>query len=122
MNAGSARPQSRTGSVTAPGTQSVWELAWPSMALFALHALVGLVDLVFVASLGTQAVASVGVASQLHFFLFGLMSAITTGTVALVARESGAGYPERRCAEVTEDQHIIQDDIARMHRDQRLHV
>ncbi len=77
--------------MSAPGTQSVWELAWPSMALFALHALVGLVDLVFVASLGTQAVASVGVASQLHFFLFGLMSAITTGTVALVARESGAG-------------------------------
>ena len=46
--------------------------------------------MIFVGSLGTQAVASVGVASQLHFFVFGLLSAVTTGTVALVARETGA--------------------------------
>ena len=85
------RTPGRTDPTNAPGTQSVWELAWPSMALFALHALVGVVDLVFVGSLGTQAVASVGVASQLHFFLFGLMAAVTTGTVALVARASGVG-------------------------------
>ncbi len=69
----------------------VWELAWPSVALFALHALVGVVDFVFVSSLGTEAIAAVGVASQLHFFLFALFQAVTTGTVAVVARESGAG-------------------------------
>jgi putative MATE family efflux protein len=69
----------------------VWSLAWPSMALYALHALVGIVDFAFVASLGSQAVAAVGVAMQIHFFVFAVLAAITTGTLAVVARESGAG-------------------------------
>ena len=73
----------------------VWSLAWPTMALFSLHALVGVVDMVFVSSLGTQAVAAVGVASQIHFFTFAVLAAVTTGTVAVVARESGAGRPEQ---------------------------
>jgi putative MATE family efflux protein len=76
---------------TEPG---VWDLAWPSISVFALHALVGIVDLAFVASLGTEAVAAVGVASQIHFFVFALMAAVTTGSVAVVAREIGAGRPE----------------------------
>jgi putative MATE family efflux protein len=69
----------------------VWELAWPSMALYALHALVSVVDLAFVSALGTQAVAAVGVAMQIHFVVFALIAAVTTGTVAVVARETGAG-------------------------------
>ncbi|MGH0031782.1 MAG: MATE family efflux transporter [Myxococcota bacterium] len=69
----------------------VWELAWPSMAMFGLHSLVGVVDFVFVSSLGTQAIAAVGVAHQLHFFVFAALGAVTTGTVAVVAREWGAG-------------------------------
>ena len=72
----------------------VWSLAWPTMTLFALYALVGVVDLVFVSSLGTQAVAAVGVASQIHFFAFAVLAAVTTGTVAVVARESGATRTE----------------------------
>jgi putative MATE family efflux protein len=75
----------------APPTFGVWELAWPSMALYALHALVGLVDFAFVSALGTEAIAAVGVAMQIHFFVFGLLAAITTGTVAVVAREVGGG-------------------------------
>jgi putative MATE family efflux protein len=74
--------------------QGVWDLAWPSISVFALHALVGIIDLAFVASLGTEAVAAVGVASQIHFFVFALMAAVTTGSVAVVAREVGAGRPE----------------------------
>ena len=69
----------------------VWQLAWPSMTLFGLHALVGVVDLVFVSSLGTQAVAAVGAAVQIHFMVFALLAAVSTGTVALVARATGAG-------------------------------
>jgi putative MATE family efflux protein len=76
----------------APPTFGVWELAWPSMALYALHALVGLVDFAFVATLGTGAIAAVGVAMQIHFFVFGLLAAITTGTLAVVAREVGGGH------------------------------
>jgi len=69
----------------------IWELAWPSMALFGLHALVGVVDFVFVGSLGESAIASVGVAAQIHFVVFAVLSAVTTGTVAMVARSTGAG-------------------------------
>jgi putative MATE family efflux protein len=76
-----------------PPQQGVWELAWPSISLYALHALVGIVDFAFVSSLGTEAVAAVGVAMQIHFFVFALMAAVTTGTVAVVAREMGAGRP-----------------------------
>jgi len=73
------------------GPLGVWALAWPSMTMFALNSLVGVVDFVFVSSLGTGAVAGVGVALQMHFLVFALLSAVTTGTVAVVAREAGAG-------------------------------
>ncbi len=74
----------------------VWELAWPSTSLFALQALVGLVDFAFVAALGGEAVAAVGVAMQIHFLAWAVLTAVTTGSVAIVAREAGAG----RLAEV----------------------
>ncbi len=74
-----------------PRTLGVWELAWPSMTLFALQSLVGLVDFVFVGSLGRNAVAGVGVASQIFFFLFAVLAMVTTGGLAVVARDWGAG-------------------------------
>jgi len=72
----------------------VWAIAWPTMTLFALHAMVGIVDFVFVASLGTGAVAAVGVAHQMHFLAFALLNAVTAGTTAVVAREWGRGERE----------------------------
>ena len=72
-------------------TPSVWDLAWPAMTTYALHSMVGVVDFLFVSRLGTESVAAVGVAVQIHFFVFGALSAITTGTVAVVAREWGRG-------------------------------
>ncbi len=80
------------GSSRAPRL-SVWTLAWPSMTLFALQSLVGVVDFLFVSSLGTHAIAGVGVAVQIQFLTFGLLEAVTTGTVALIAREIGSGRP-----------------------------
>lgn len=74
-----------------PGFRSVWQLAWPSITTFALQSAVGLVDLVFVAHLGAEIVAGVGIASQLLFAAFSLIAAVTTGTVALVSRAIGAG-------------------------------
>jgi putative MATE family efflux protein len=63
------------------------------MTLFALQSLVGVVDFIFVGSLGTQAIAGVGVAVQIQFLTFGLLEAVTTGTVAAIAREIGGGRP-----------------------------
>ena len=54
----------------------------------------GVVDFVFVGSLGGTAIAAVGVASQIHFIVFAVLSAVTTGTVAMVARSTGAGEQE----------------------------
>ena len=84
-------PQGDGFATPAPPDLGVWELAWPSMALYALHALVGVVDFAFVASQGSEAVAAVGVAMQLHFFVFAVLAAVTTGTLAVVAREVGGG-------------------------------
>lgn len=69
--------------------QGIWQLAWPTITLFATQALLGIVDLLFVASLGSEAVAAVGVATQVNFFAFALLAAVTGGTVAVVAREWG---------------------------------
>ena len=91
MTAPPAEGPSRPGA--RPSPLSVWTLAWPSMTLFALQSLVGVVDFMFVASLGTQAIAGVGVAVQIQFLTFGLLEAVTTGTVALIAREMGSGRP-----------------------------
>ncbi len=77
----------------------VWELSWPTMTAFSLQAVVGLVDMLFVAQLGTDAVAAVGVGGQTHFLTFAFITAVTTGTVALVARSSGA-RDERETAQV----------------------
>jgi putative MATE family efflux protein len=61
------------------------------MVSFALQSAVGLVDFLFVASLGSEAVAAVGIAHQFYFAQFAVLSAVTTGSVALVARATGAG-------------------------------
>jgi putative MATE family efflux protein len=63
------------------------------MTSFALHAVVGFVDMLFVAQLGSEPVAGVGLASQVFMLSFALIGGVTTGTVALVARSSGAGDP-----------------------------
>jgi putative MATE family efflux protein len=89
--AGAAEAEPSDDRTASAPTFGVWELAWPSMTLYALHALVGLVDFAFVATLGTEAIAAVGVAMQIHFFVFGLLAAVTTGTLAVVAREVGGG-------------------------------
>jgi putative MATE family efflux protein len=61
------------------------------MLSFGLHTVVGFVDMWIVSALGTRAVAGVGLAHQIHFALFAVLAAVSTGTVALVARFVGAG-------------------------------
>jgi putative MATE family efflux protein len=74
-----------------PTAGRVWPLAWPTMLSMALNSSVGLVDFLIVGQLGAESLAAAGVAHQLHFMLFGVMAAVTTGTVALVARACGGG-------------------------------
>jgi putative MATE family efflux protein len=88
IEAGAALARRAAGGGKRPG---IWQLAWPSMASFGLQSLVHLVDFVIVGSLGTEAVAAVGVAAQFFNVLFAVLAAVTTGTVALIARAAGAG-------------------------------
>lgn len=73
------------------GIRSIWALSWPAIATFGLESLVGLVDTVMVGYLGAASVAGVGVATQVFYGVNVVMMAISTGTIALVARHIGAG-------------------------------
>lgn len=84
------------GSATAaPGSDGderpgIWELAWPSILTNLLFAMVGIVSIKVVASLGPAAAAAVTVGNQIFFTLQAIMMAVSVGTTALVARAWGA--------------------------------
>ena len=80
-----------TEALPQPTAERVWPLAWPTMLAMALNSSVGIVDFLIVGQLGAEPLAAAGVAHQLHFALFAVMSSVTTGTVALVARACGGG-------------------------------
>ncbi len=71
----------------------VWSLAWPVIVTMLSESLVGLVDMLMVARLGAASVAAVGVGTQLLNAVSVTMTAVATGTLALVARHIGARHP-----------------------------
>ncbi len=71
----------------------IWNLAWPVIVTLLLESLVGLVDTLMVGRLGSQAVAAVGVGAQVLSSVSIAMTAVGTGTLALVARHIGAREP-----------------------------
>lgn len=75
----------------ARGIPGIWQLAWPSILANLLHALVGIVDIKIVGSLGAPAVAAVTTGNRIFFILQALLMAVTAGTTALVARAWGGG-------------------------------
>jgi len=68
----------------------IWALAWPVIITFLLESLVGLIDTLMVGRLGAEAVAAVGVGAQILSAVSVAMTAVGTGTLALVARHVGA--------------------------------
>lgn len=76
---------------TAASPRSVWALAWPVTLAMLSESLVGLVDMLMVARLGATAVAAVGTGGQILSAAMVTMTAVGTGTMALVARHVGAG-------------------------------
>jgi putative MATE family efflux protein len=76
---------------------TIWSLAWPVIVTFLLESLVGLIDTLMVGRLGAAAVAAVGVGTQILSAVSVVMTAVGTGTLALVARHIGAR--QRRAAE-----------------------
>src|SRR5262245_3105532 len=68
----------------------VLALAWPVIAQNLLETLLGIVDTLLVAGLGTAAIAGVGSALQIMFFLLAALAALSVGSSILVAQSVGA--------------------------------
>ena len=83
----------------------MWWLAWPVIVNLLSEATVGLADTLMVGRLGADAVAAVGVGTQVLGSVTVVTTAVCTGTVALVARHVGAG--ESRQARHVAGQSIV---------------
>jgi len=66
-------------------------IAWPAMAERAFAAFSGMLTMMMVGSLGSWAIASIGLAMLPRFLMFTILVALNVGTTALVARSRGAG-------------------------------
>lgn len=71
--------------------RSLYALAWPAFAENVLQTALGVVSLLLVGQLGTEAVAAVGLANQIYFLAVTILMGWSIGTTALVARQTGAG-------------------------------
>ena len=65
-------------------------LAWPVIGQNLLETLLGIVDTLLVAGLGIAAIAGVGSALQIMFFVLAALSAVSVGSSILVAQAVGA--------------------------------
>ncbi len=73
-------------------TARVWALAWPAILTNLLQSAVGFVGAAVVSrQLGTSAISATGVGGRIFFTQQVVLMAVTTGTMALVARAWGAG-------------------------------
>ncbi|HEU4760309.1 MAG TPA: MATE family efflux transporter, partial [Dehalococcoidia bacterium] len=76
-------------------TRSVFRLAWPVVVQQVSFSMVQLVDTFLVGHLGEDALAGVRLAGQIFWFSQAGMVAVGVGATAVVARNVGAGQPER---------------------------
>jgi len=75
--------------------REILSLAWPVIIANFLQVLATTIDLVMVGRIGVAEVAAVGVGGNLVFFTFTVMIGVTSGTIALVARATGARRPRQ---------------------------
>lgn len=73
----------------------VFNLAWPVISENFLQTMLGIVDTIMVARLGPGALAGVGSAIQIMFFIISALSATSVGSSVLVAQSVGAQDYER---------------------------
>src|SRR3989304_2823959 len=69
-------------------------LAAPMLVSAVLQNAQSLIDLFWVGSLGSHAVAAVAMSGTILMMLFPMLMGVSTGTIALVARAVGAGRGE----------------------------
>ena len=64
-------------------------IAWPSAMEAILISLIGAVDMMMVGSIGTNAIAAVGITTQPKFLMMSLVLALNVGTTVIVSRRKG---------------------------------
>ena len=74
-------------------TENHWveavQIAWPAVLESFFLAMAGVIDTIMIASIGTYAVAAVGLTSQPKFLMLSIFIAISVAVSALVARRKG---------------------------------
>jgi putative MATE family efflux protein len=78
-----------------PASLGVWELAWPTIVSFGAQTMVRFADFAMVGSLGKEALAAVGLGSQVYWLVQAVAMLVPTGLAAVLARAIGAGDMER---------------------------
>jgi putative MATE family efflux protein len=78
-----------------PLRRAVFLLAVPMVLELVLESTFAVVDIYFVAQLGSSAVATVGLTESLLFLLYAIAMGLSMGVTALVARRIGEGKPEQ---------------------------
>ena len=74
---------------------AIFTLAWPTMLEQLTQTAVQYIDTAMVGSLGTTATAAVGATSTVNWMIGSIVSAAGTGFLAFIARQFGAGRPDR---------------------------
>ena len=74
---------------------AVFSLAWPTMLEQLTQTAVQYIDTAMVGSLGTEATAAVGATGTVNWMIGSIVSAVGTGFLAFIARQFGAGQPEK---------------------------
>ncbi|MBA4371729.1 MAG: MATE family efflux transporter [Thermodesulfovibrio sp.] len=69
----------------------IWQMSWPMLGIMVFNFFVGLADVYVAGLLGPEIQAAVGFVTQIYFFIIIVANAIATGTLALIARDVGAG-------------------------------
>ncbi len=69
--------------------KNVFQLAWPAVITMLLQMVVGIADIAMVGRLGAEELAAVGLGRQLTFIFYGVISGVSVGTTALIARYIG---------------------------------
>jgi putative MATE family efflux protein len=89
-----------TGTLSVPASatklrKQIFSLAWPVILNNILLTFVWIIGMIMVGKLGSTAVAAVGISGQMFNMVMAITLAVTTGTIALVARYIGSKEKER---------------------------
>ena len=68
----------------------IWDLAWPAIVSNLLFAVIGIISIKIIASLGSEAIAAVTTGHRIFFGVQAVLMALSAGTTAMVARAWGA--------------------------------